>query len=152
MRALRDWIDIPPTWLLLGLAAVFGFDRLVPGLGWDLGWTRLLGDGLVLGGLGAMGLAVLEFLRAKTSFVPRRVPSAFLRHGIYRFTRNPIYLGDAMVLAGAALHWDVLPGLVLVPLFAGFITRRFILGEEAGLIAAFGEEYRDWAAKVRRWL
>jgi protein-S-isoprenylcysteine O-methyltransferase Ste14 len=57
-----------------------------------------------------------------------------------------------MVLAGALLHWDVLPALVLVPLFGGLITRRFILGEEAGLLANFGAEYREWSARVRRWI
>lgn len=152
MRKLIEFIDIPPSWLGLWLLASYGLDRLAPGLGFGLGWTRLLGDALILAGLGAMGLAVIEFLRARTSFIPRRVPSAFLRHGIYRFTRNPIYLGDALVLAGAVLHWDALPALIGVPLFMAFITRRYILGEEAGLKARFGDEFTEWAAQVRRWL
>ncbi|WP_255552284.1 methyltransferase family protein [Maritimibacter dapengensis] len=149
---LLRWLDIPPTWLVAGLLSAFGLDRLLPGLGFGWDWTRLVGDILIVAGLGSMGAAVLEFIRARTSFIPRRRPSAFLRSGIYRFTRNPIYLGDAMVLAGAILHWDVLPALVLVPVFGSFIERRFIRGEEAGLIAAFGDEARDWMGQVRRWL
>lgn len=65
------------------------------------------------------GLAFWEFLRARTSVIPRQMPSAFLKRGIYRLTRNPIYLGDAMVLAGGLiLRWDVLAALPLVPAFA----------------------------------
>lgn len=137
---------------MLALASAFGLDRLIPGLGFGLGWMRVLGDVMVVLGLGSMVLAVFEFLRARTSFIPRRIPSAFLQAGIYRLTRNPIYLGDALVLAGAILHWDVLPALVLVPAFMGMIQRRFIRGEEAGLIATFGDEARAYLGRVRRWL
>lgn len=149
---LLKWIDIPPLWLFLGLGGSYGLDQLIglPGFGKD--WLRLAGNLLVLGGLGSMALALWEFIRARTSFIPRRVPSAFLKQGIYRFTRNPIYLGDAMVLLGAILSWDVPIALPLVPLFGWFIQTRFIRGEEDGLIARFGDEARDWMGQVRRWL
>lgn len=149
---LRRWLDIPPTWLGLGLLATFGLDRLVPGLATGMVWLERLWQLLILGGVASMGLAVLEFLRGKTSFIPRRVPSAFLKQGIYKITRNPIYLGDAMVLGGAALALDVLPALLLVPVFMGVIKARFISGEEAGLIAKFGDEAREYFARVRRWM
>lgn len=149
---MLKWLDIPPTWLLAALLGAFGLDRLVPGLGFDLGVTRLIGDAMVVAGLGAMAAGVLELLRRHTTFIPRRRPSAFARGGIYRLSRNPIYLGDALLLAGAILHWDVLPALVLVPVFTGLITARFIRGEEAGLLAAFGDEAEMWFARVRRWI
>ena len=152
LGTLLRWIDIPPGWLALSAGAAWGLDTLVPGLGFGWSWSRLVGDGLIALGLGAMGLAFWEFLRARTSVIPRQVPTAFLKRGIYRLTRNPIYLGDAMVLAGLILRWDVLAALPLVPAFAALITRRFILGEEAGLMTQFGEEFTEWAAKVRRWL
>jgi len=146
------WIDIPPSWLAAALGLTWGLDRLAPGLGFGLSLTERLGDLLVLLGLGTMGLGALELVRHHTTFIPRQRPNAFVRQGIYRLTRNPIYLGDALVLGGAALHWDVLPALLLVPLFMAFITRRFILGEEAGLRLSFGEEAERWFARVRRWL
>ena len=152
LKILLRWIDIPPGWLALCAGVAWGLDALVPGLGFGWGWSRLVGDGLIALGLGAMGLAFWEFLHARTSVIPRQVPTAFLKRGIYRLTRNPIYLGDAMVLAGLILRWDVLLALPLVPGFATLITRRFILGEEAGLIAQFGDEFTEWASKVRRWL
>ncbi|MGH1368788.1 MAG: methyltransferase family protein [Maritimibacter sp.] len=145
-------LDIPPIWLIASLAAAFGLDRLVPGLASGLGWITTLGNMMVVAGLGSMGLAVVEFLRAKTSVVPRRLPKSILTHGIYRLSRNPIYLGDALVLGGAILSWDVLPALVLVPAFMGLIQRRFIRGEEAGLLAVFQDEARDYLSRVRRWI
>ncbi len=150
-RMLRE-IDIPPLWLAVFIFLVWVLDRMVPGLA--TGWTWLAPAGwvLVVLGLAIMGLALVEFLRNHTTFVPRREPTAFLRHGVYRFTRNPIYLGDALVLTGLILVWDVLPALVLVPVFMALIARRYIEGEEAGLEAKFGAEFTEWKRKVRRWL
>lgn len=150
--ALLKWIDLPPVWLIAALGVAFGVDRLVPAIatGFDpLGW---IGQALVASGLGAMGLGAFELVRHKTTFIPRRKPSHFVRQGIFRLSRNPIYLGDALVLTGAILWWDVLPALVLVPAFMGLITQRFILGEEAGLVEAFGRSAEAWFSKVRRWL
>lgn len=145
-------IDLPPVWLVLFIAAAYLLDRLLPGFGFGWVWLMRLGDVVFLLGLLAMGLAVWEFLRARTTFIPRRVPTAFLQGGIYRISRNPIYLGDALLLLGLILRWDVLLALPLVPLFASLITRRYILGEEAGLEAKFGAEFSEWRAKVRRWV
>lgn len=146
------WLDIPPFWLLGALGLSFGLDSLLPGLGFGLRWLSRLGDALVLLGMLSMALGALELIRRHTSFIPRHRPSALARDGIYRLTRNPIYLGDALVLTGAVLHWDVLPALLLVPGFMALIRRRFIRGEEAGLLAAFGDEAEAWFARVRRWL
>ena len=148
---LRE-IDIPPLWLGVFIAIAWALDRLVPGLATGWGWLGPLGYLLIALGLLAMGLALVEFIRGKTTFIPRRVPTAFLQGGIYRLSRNPIYLGDALVLAGLILVWDVPAALVLVPLFMALITRRYILGEEAGLEARFGDEFTAWKQKVRRWL
>ncbi|HHC29437.1 MAG TPA: isoprenylcysteine carboxylmethyltransferase family protein [Rhodobacterales bacterium] len=149
---MLKWIDIPPSWLLAALAGTWSLDRFVPGLATGLAWVEWAGQVLVGLGLVSMALGAWELVRHHTTFVPRKVPTEFVRQGIYRLTRNPIYLGDALVLAGAALYWDVLPALALVPVFGGLISRRFIRGEEAGLRARFGSEVDAWFARVRRWL
>lgn len=149
---MLKWIDIPPSWLLGALGLTWGLDQLVPWFATGWGWITYLGNLLVGLGLVSMALGAWELVRHHTTFIPRRVPTNFVRQGIYRITRNPIYLGDALVLAGAALHWDILPALLLVPAFTGLISRRFIRGEEAGLIARFGDEVEAWFGRVRRWL
>ena len=99
-----------------------------------------------------MVLAVVEFRRARTTIIPRESPDALISGGIYRFTRNPIYLADALILAGAALYWGSILGLLLVPVFILLIERRFVRGEEALLQSVYGEAYENYASRVRRWL
>ncbi|TYB80909.1 methyltransferase family protein [Maritimibacter fusiformis] len=149
---MKRWLDLPPVWLALGILLTYGLDRLVPGLA--TGWItmRVVGAGLVLAGFGLMLLGAVELIRQRTTFIPRRDPSALAQGGIYRLSRNPIYLGDVLVLAGFILWWDVWPALVLVPLFMWIITIRFIKGEERRLIKTFGEDAREWFAQTRRWL
>ncbi|WP_298491983.1 isoprenylcysteine carboxylmethyltransferase family protein [uncultured Maritimibacter sp.] len=123
---------------------------MTPGTG--LAALRWAGLALVVLGLLFMLAAVIELVRRRTSLMPRRTPSGFAVGGVYRISRNPIYLGDALVLAGACLWWDVPLALVLVPAFMWFLTVRYIRGEEAGLVEVFGEEARRYFEDVRRWL
>jgi protein-S-isoprenylcysteine O-methyltransferase Ste14 len=89
---------------------------------------------------------------ARTTVIPRRAPAALVTGGVFALSRNPIYLGDALVLAGAILWWDAPLALPLIPAFVAIITRRFILGEEAALARAFGPAWQAWSARVPRWI
>jgi protein-S-isoprenylcysteine O-methyltransferase Ste14 len=112
---------------------------------------RIAGTVLIVGGLFIFISALLQFRRHRTTVMPRETPVAMIDSGIYRLSRNPIYLADTLFLAGAALWWDA-ASLLLVPLFVMIITRRFILGEESGLRAVFGATFDRYAAQTRRWL
>jgi protein-S-isoprenylcysteine O-methyltransferase Ste14 len=148
-RLLRQW-ESPPTWLALFLGLAWAQSRVLPVL--DAGPVgRTLGAALILSGLVVMALAIMQFRRHRTTVLPRETPVAMIQTGIYRRSRNPIYLADAMILSGAALRWDA-GGLILVPLFMAIIRHRFIRGEEAGLRAAFGPAFDAYAARTRRWL
>jgi protein-S-isoprenylcysteine O-methyltransferase Ste14 len=107
---------------------------------------------LVLAGLGLMALAVWEMGRRRTTIIPRRAASTLVTTGVFRRSRNPIYLGDALLLLGACLILDSLLGFLLLPLFVWVINTRFIDGEETHLQQAFGAEFTEWSAQVRRWL
>jgi protein-S-isoprenylcysteine O-methyltransferase Ste14 len=72
--------------------------------------------------------------------------------GPFRFSRNPIYLGDALILAGLALRWDAPVALLLVPLFMATITQRFIVPEEDRLRRKFRADFARYCEKTRRWL
>lgn len=148
-RLTRQW-ESPPTWLLLCIATLWLQARFVPLLA-PLPATRHLGTLFILGGLVVIGLAAWQFRSHATTIMPREVPRTMIDTGPYAYSRNPIYVADALILAGVALRWD-LAGLVLVPVFVRVITQRFILGEEAGMRAQFGAAYDAYARRVHRWV
>lgn len=117
-----------------------------------LRWTAVVV--LVAVGLAFDGPALWAFWRSRTSVNPLRPEraTALVTGGVYRFTRNPMYLGMlAHLLAWAAYlasPW-ALPGPVA---FVAYITRFQIVPEERALAARFGDEYRRYTARVRRWL
>ncbi len=148
-RLMRQW-ESPPTWLALFVALLWLQSRFVPMIS-PLPQTRHLGALCILAGIVLIVIAAQQFRAHKTTILPREVPAAMIDGGLYAYSRNPIYVADALILAGCALRWD-LAGLVLVPLFCLVITRRFILGEEAGMRAMFGDDFNRYAARVRRWV
>jgi protein-S-isoprenylcysteine O-methyltransferase Ste14 len=150
LQRLMRQAESPPTWLLLCLAFAWVLARYWPI--WDAGRIGdVLGWALIAAAVVLMVWSVREFRRHRTTIIPREVPSAMIDTGPYQHSRNPIYLADAAFLTGMVLIWDA-GGLVLVPMFMAVITRRFILGEEAGMRAMFGAAFDDYAARVRRWV
>ncbi len=142
-------LDLPPLWLAL---AAFG--AWVSRSFWTAGtpWLQLMGTGLILLGLLLMAVAVFTMTLSRTTVIPHRKPTALVTGGIFALTRNPIYLGDVLVLAGLCLRWQAPLGLILVPVFGIWIARHFIHGEEARLHAAFGGAFAEYATRVRRWV
>ena len=139
---------------LLGAAFVavgWGIGRLLPMplLGRAGDWAALA---LVLAGGGLMLGAVVQRARARTTVIPHRQPQALVTRGVFRLSRNPIYLADAGFLLAAVLWLDVALALPLVPVFMLVIRQRFIRSEEARLRAGFGPEFENWAARTRRWI
>jgi protein-S-isoprenylcysteine O-methyltransferase Ste14 len=148
-RLARQW-ESPPTWLGLFLALALAQSRLLPLL--PLGVPgRVFGAVLIAAGMAVFLMALAEFRRHRTTVFPRETPSALIDGGIYRWSRNPIYLADALILSGFALWWDA-ASLLLVPLFMAVIRTRFIAGEETVMRARFGAAYEGYATRVRRWL
>ncbi len=146
-------IELPPVWLAAFLAIAWAQSTFYPmGLSFGPVWADLLGGILVGAGLLLMLLAMVEFYKRKTTIIPRRESSAFVQSGIYRRTRNPIYLGDALVLAGLILRWDAVLSLPLIPIFIWVIEKRFIQGEEKHLRRKYRVQWATYERKVRRWL
>lgn len=142
-------IDLPPVWLA-GFAAAGGV------IGWlvpvHIPHGATLGGGLVAAGLALMVLAILQMLLARTTVIPGRDPSRMVTTGLFRLSRNPIYLADAILLAGLYVYWGAALALPLVGLFMYLIFRRFIRDEEARLVALFGPEFEDYKNRTRRWI
>lgn len=96
--------------------------------------------------------AALSFRAAKTTIVPHQAPSALITTGAFAWSRNPIYLADAIVLFGWWLIFGAALPLLFVAIFIWIINVRFIRPEEQRLAEAFGDEFRAYASTVRRWI
>lgn len=144
---IRKLFAYPQVWLVIFAGLAFLAGRIVPMPAAPLpGWI------LVAAGLALMATAAVTMLRAGATVDPTRQPTALVTHGIFRLSRNPIYLGDVLIVAGLCLVWQPLAALVLVPGFLLVIDRRFIRQEEAWLRNRDRAAFDVWAARTRRWL
>jgi protein-S-isoprenylcysteine O-methyltransferase Ste14 len=142
----------PPLIYLAGLALGFLLEALLPGGGVP-GLVRwLLGSALALAGLGLMRSFVHSFARAGTPLQPGRPTTALVTDGPYARTRNPGYLGMALLSAGIALLADAPWALLGVAAAALVVDLGVIRREERYLERKFGSEYVTYRARVRRWL
>lgn len=109
---------------------------------------------LVLAGACFDVMGILAFRARRTTINPLRPEraSAMVTHGIYRISRNPMYVGMVLFLSSWAIYLSALLPLLGPLAFVLYITRFQIVPEERTLQALFGDEYTAYAAKVRRWL
>ncbi|MFV0296082.1 MAG: methyltransferase family protein, partial [Hyphomicrobiaceae bacterium] len=96
--------------------------------------------------------ASIQFPRHETSIRPDRGADALVLAGPFAFSRNPIYLGEALALVGAGISFNMLWLLVAAAVFAVAVTRLAIVREEAFLERRFGPSYLAYKQRVRRWL
>jgi protein-S-isoprenylcysteine O-methyltransferase Ste14 len=147
------WIDTPPAWLMACVALAWCQARYLPmGLGFGAVWADFLGGLLVGGGLVLIGLAITEMRRQKTTILPHETPSHLVQSGIFKRSRNPIYLGDVMILAGLILYFDAVLALPLIPALTWILEKRFIIGEEDRMRRSFRADWARYEQKTRRWL
>lgn len=150
MRELKEF-DLPPVWTGLAVILAWQLGRLWP---WGLlgGVGSFFGLALTIFGCLLMVAAAAHMFLKRTTIIPHRVPTTIVRTGLFAITRNPIYLGDLLIFAGALVYFEALWALPLLVGFVWLIETRFILAEEARLRAKFGAEFDTWAARTARWL
>lgn len=148
---LTRWLDWPPVWTLAGLALIWLLSLIPLPLGFGA-----FGPGLALAclalGLWLMVKAVLRMRALSTTINPRGAPVSLVTDSVFALSRNPIYLGDALVLLAASFWADTVLGLIVVGGFVWVVTERFITVEEGRLADAFGDQAAEWFTRVRRWL
>ena len=144
----------PPVIFLAVLAAALAIDLLaggprtgLPDLPRYLAGAALFALGLLLTIVAASG-----FRSAGTEVRPWKASTALVTTGFYRYTRNPMYLGMALIYAGLSLFADSVIALIFIIPLLVIITYGVIRREEHYLEVKFGEEYRRYKGKVRRWL
>ena len=146
---------IPPPLLTLAVgAAMWGISRMQPAITLNPSLKGAITSAVSLFGIVIGPAGILEFRRRKTTMNPVKIDQAsqLVTTGIYRFTRNPMYVGLTALLTAWAL-WLAVPSTLLGPiLFALFINRFQIIPEERVMKAQFGSAYDLYLRQVRRWL
>lgn len=146
-------LDIPPVWLVIALLLAWCQGRFLPlGLSVDHPVTQTMGALIVGAGILLILAAAFALWRARTTIIPHQTPTHLVTTGVYARSRNPIYLADALILAGLCLRFDALPSLVLVPIFVWWIEQHFIVPEEDRMRSTFKAEFARYEQKVRRWV
>ena len=150
---MTNLLHIPPLWLVICLFLAWCQGRFLPlGLSVDHPVTHVMAGLLIGAGVLLMAAALLAFWRHRTTVIPHQTPVRLITDGVFARTRNPIYLGDALLLAGFILRFDAVPSLILVPIFVWWIEKQFIVPEEDRMRRVFRAEFAKYERKVRRWV
>lgn len=145
----------PPPLIYVGfLLAGWGIGQMfdIPGLGLPDLWRRGLAVAGLIIGFGLEAAAAGLFRRARTAIQPWKPSTALVTGGVYRFSRNPIYVGMAILYAGLAVALDSPVALALILPCLVVVDRLVIAREERYLQARFGPAYLAYRQAVRRWL
>ena len=144
---------LPPAPYAAALVGGWWLNRNGLALTLDLGAaTRPLGWLAVATGLALFVWTLWTLARHHTTVNPYRAAKSLCTDGPFRFSRNPIYLGDWFLLAGVSLLMETFWPLLFAPLIWLMLRYGVIRHEEAHLEGRFGAAYLDYKARVRRWL
>jgi protein-S-isoprenylcysteine O-methyltransferase Ste14 len=155
VRVFADFMKrkiVPPVYLLLALLAMTALHFLMPMSRWLTPPWSYAGVGLMVLGAFMTLVSAGAFKRAGTPVIPFEPSTVLVTSGFYRLTRNPMYLGMVSVLLGAGMLFGTIGAFTPIPIFVWIIQTQFIEGEERFLAEIFGEQYRDYQRRVRRWL
>ena len=144
---------IPPPLILL----IFGFlinytKNIFPQL--EIGRKDVFGSTLIIFGIIIFLSAIILFKRYKTTITPINPSNAtkLVVNGIYKFSRNPMYLGLLLILFGISIILNPIGGLFLIPLFILYINLFQIIPEEKAMVDLFKDEFLKYKKNVRRWI
>jgi protein-S-isoprenylcysteine O-methyltransferase Ste14 len=142
----------PPVYYVVAFVAGVVLELALP-TSWPSLGVRIAVAILAVGAWLALdGAAMLSFRRAGTSMVPMNPTTALVTSGPYRFTRNPMYLGMVFLYVGFAFAFGVMWALAFIPAVIVIVDRFVIAREEPYLERKFEQAYRDYKARVRRWV
>jgi protein-S-isoprenylcysteine O-methyltransferase Ste14 len=153
MRVLE--LKIPPTIVLIVTALLMWLiSRTVPAFAFEFPARNLCAIGFAAAGLITAISGVATFRRAKTTVNPLKPQSAssLVSWGVYRITRNPMYLGGLLILTGWAIFLSTPVAFLFLPAYIFYMNLFQIGPEERALTSLFGSEFIAYKSRVRRWL
>jgi protein-S-isoprenylcysteine O-methyltransferase Ste14 len=148
-------LKIPPVPLTaIFAAAMFGLSLLTPSANFVVPSSNIASLGLALLGAAIALAGVAAFRASKTTVNPLTpgASSTIVSTGVYRFSRNPMYLGLFLVLAAWAVYLSNALAVLLLPAFVAYMNQFQIKPEERALLAKFGSCFLQYLAAVRRWV
>jgi protein-S-isoprenylcysteine O-methyltransferase Ste14 len=148
-------LKVPPVVLaLVCVAAMWCLSRWLPALDVPIPLRRTIATAWLMLGAAVGAGGVAAFRRSRTTVDPTRPDraSALVATGVYRVTRNPMYVAMAFGMVGVAVWLANAGAMLVIALFLAWITRLQIVPEERALRAKFGADYDGYASRVRRWL
>lgn len=142
---------IPPVYFLLTLIIMLVLARYAPMSHLIYVPLRVFGGLLILTGFAITAGSAYSFKHAGTPIKPFELPSKLVTDGLYRYSRNPMYLGMIIMLVGTWITLGKLSPVTVIPVFFLIIQEGFIKYEEAFLEEKFGDAYLDYKNRVWRW-
>jgi len=143
---------MPPTYFYLGIVLIILMHFIFPIIQIIHYPYTLIGILLIIFGMTLNFLAWLLFIKNKTTQNPFNDPNKFIVKGTYKISRNPMYLGMASTLFGAAIFLGSLISFIFPIIFVYIIRVRFIHLEEKNMEKKFGKKYVNYKNSVRRWI
>ena len=144
----------PPVVVVISAAMMWWLARLLAVGEFETEIQSLLAVVFMSAGIGMMLIAAFSFYEAKTTINPLDPSKAshLITTGIFSFSRNPIYLADLLILIAWAIWLGNIFNIALLVVFVVYINRFQIAPEERALGTLFGDAYRDYCSRVRRWI
>lgn len=148
-------LKIPPVVLVILFTIIMWMVSLAtPTVSFYFSWSNQLASILGVTGIIISLLGVIAFRRGNTTVDPRHPSqtSNLINGGIYRVSRNPMYLGFLFALLAWAVYLSNGASFLPIPLFVVYLNRFQVIPEERYMMENFGTEYRSYTEQVRRWL
>lgn len=149
---LSKQLNIPPIWLIGSLLVMWLWHSKLPIFKFGTMFSKGFGALLIVGAMALAIYALQQFQASQTPVHPRRKPTTLLTDGVFATSRNPIYLAMVLVALGAALCFGSIGALIPVVALVWILQDLFIEGEEHHIENNFGDEWRAYANKTRRWI
>ena len=151
-RLNRNKRILPPVYFMLAIAVMVLLRFALPVVRWVSWPWNLTGLVPILLGAALNVVADQQFKRHQTTIKPFQPSSALVTDGVFRCSRNPMYLGMVLVLIGLGICLATFPPFIVIPVSAWWMTVRFIAVEEQSLAEQFGQAYVTYETQVRRWV